>query len=266
MAASAFLIQASGVTIVRGDDRLLDGVSLTILPAQIVTLVGPNGAGKTTLVRVLLGLLRPDAGQVERREALVVGYVPQRFQAPPSLPMDVDAFLRLAGKSSEARRREVLDELGAAYLQRRPLRALSGGETQRVLLARALLRKPDLLVLDEPAQGLDVHGQQELYALITHLRDTTGCGVLMISHDLHLVMAATDEVVCLERHVCCVGKPDVVSQHPEYMRMFGTELQGLALYQHQHDHLHDLHGNVVPQGDPGAHQHGSQHGSGCNHA
>lgn len=265
MVEASFLIRAESVTVERDDHRLLDRVSLSIRPAQIVTLVGPNGAGKTTLVRVLLGLMKADAGQVERRDGLVVGYVPQRFQAPPSLPLDVDAFLRLAGVSSEARRREVLDGLGAGYLQRRPLRALSGGEMQRVLLARALLRKPDLLVLDEPAQGLDVHGQQELYALIARLRDASGCGVLMISHDLHLVMAATDEVVCLERHVCCVGKPEIVSQHPEYLRMFGSELQGLALYQHQHDHHHDLHGNVVPHARSSVHRHGPQCGSGCSH-
>lgn len=261
MAEAGFLIRAEGVTVERDGVRLLDGVDLAVAPGRIVTLVGPNGAGKTTLVRVLLGLMKADAGRVERREGLTVGYVPQRFQPPPSLPMDVDAFLRLAGGSVEGPRRAVLERLGAGYLHRRPLRALSGGEMQRVLLARALLRKPGLLVLDEPAQGLDVHGQQELYALVARLRDETGCGVLMISHDLHLVMAATDEVVCLERHVCCVGKPEDVSQHPEYMRLFGTELEGLALYPHQHDHHHDLHGNVVRHAQP----HGPRCEDGCNH-
>lgn len=246
MAETSFLIRAEGVMVERDGTRLLDGVGLAVAPRQIVTLVGPNGAGKTTLVRVLLGLMRADAGQIERRAGLVIGYVPQRFHAPPSLPMDVDTFLRLAGKSDRARRCEVLEGLGAGYLQHRPLRALSGGEMQRVLLARALLRNPDLLVLDEPGQGLDVHGQQELYTLIARLRDTTGCGVLMISHDLHLVMAATDQVVCLERHICCVGAPADISRHPEYLRMFGPDLEGFALYQHQHDHHHDLHGNVVP--------------------
>ncbi|MFZ5467285.1 MAG: ATP-binding cassette domain-containing protein [Pseudomonadota bacterium] len=261
MAEASFLIRASGVTVERDGNRLLDGVDLTVESRQIVTLVGPNGAGKTTLVRVLLGLLKQDAGTVERREGLVVGYVPQRFQAPPSLPMDVEAFLRLAGTSSAARRREVLDELGAGYLHRRPLRALSGGEMQRVLLARALLRRPDLLVLDEPAQGLDVHGQQELYALVARLRHATGCGVLMISHDLHLVMAATDQVVCLERHVCCVGSPESIGRDPEYLRLFGPEWEGFALYQHQHDHHHDLHGNVIRHG----HAHGPSCSEGCTH-
>ena len=131
------------------------------------------------------------------------------------------------------------------FTLRRPLRALSGGEMQRVLLARAMLRQPDLLVLDEPAQGLDVQGQQEFYALIARLRDASGCGVLLVSHDLHLVMAATDEVVCLERHVCCVGRPEDISVHPEYLRLFGRDLTGLAVYRHHHDHHHDLHGNIV---------------------
>ncbi|OIQ77701.1 zinc import ATP-binding protein ZnuC [mine drainage metagenome] len=241
------LIRMEGVSVRRNGVLLLDAVSLAVRPRRIVTLVGPNGAGKTTLVRVLLGLIAPETGLVRRRnDALVIGYVPQRFQPPPALPMDVDGFLRLAGASTAAQREQVLDSIGAGGLLRRPLRALSGGEMQRVLLARALLRKPDPLVLDEPAQGLDVHGQQELYALIVRLRDTAGCGVLMISHDLHLVMAATDEVVCLERHVCCAGKPEDIGAHPEYQRLFGRDLAGLAPYRHRHDHHHDLHGDVVP--------------------
>ena len=244
--SAPFLIRGDGLTIERGGRRLLDGVSLSVAPSRIVTLVGPNGAGKTTLVRVLLGLLAPDSGQVERRSGLVVGYVPQRFAVPANLPMDVDAFLRLAGSSSFAQRREVLQDLAAEHLHRSSLHSLSGGELQRVLLARALLRQPDLLVLDEPAQGLDVHGERELYGLIAGLRDQQGCGVLMISHDLHLVMAATDEVICLEQHICCMGTPEAISRHPEYLRLFGPGWEGLAFYQHRHDHHHDLHGNVVP--------------------
>ena len=261
MGDTGFLLRAEDVSVQRAGRFLLNAVSLSLFPEKIVTLVGPNGAGKTTLVSVLLGLLAADAGQVERREGLVIGYVPQRFAVPPSLPMDVDGFLRLAGASGFAQRQAVLARLGAADLQRAPLRALSGGELQRVLLARALLRQPALLVLDEPAQGLDVHGQQELYALIARLRDETGCGVLMVSHDLHLVMAATDQVVCLEQHVCCVGSPAVISQHPEYLRMFGTDLREFAVYQHHHDHVHDLHGNVVSTESPSYSAKG-----GCNHA
>ena len=249
------LIRLDNIHLQRNGNDLLIGVSMRVLPRQIVTLVGPNGAGKTTLVRVLLGLIAPDEGVVHRRDRLVIGYVPQRFSPPPSLPMDVDGFLRLAGQSTPLQRQQVLDDNGAGGLLQRPLRALSGGEMQRVLLARALLRKPDLLVLDEPAQGLDVQGQQDLYDLIVRLRNTTGCGVLMISHDLHLVMAATDEVICLERHVCCVGKPEDISVHPEYLRLFGRDMAGLALYRHHHDHHHDLHGDIVPDAPEQEHRH-----------
>jgi zinc transport system ATP-binding protein len=245
------LIALEGIHVQRHGHALLTDVSLRVLPRQIVTLVGPNGAGKTTLVRVLLGLMTADRGVVRRRSGLRVGYVPQRFTPPPSLPMDVDGFLRLAGPSTEPQREQRLAENGAGDLLRRPLRALSGGEMQRVLLARAMLREPDLLVLDEPAQGLDVQGQQEFYALIARLRDSSGCGVLLVSHDLHLVMAATDEVVCLERHVCCVGRPEDISVHPEYLRLFGRDLAGLAVYRHHHDHHHDLHGNIVPDAAEG---------------
>ncbi|MGE0072497.1 MAG: ATP-binding cassette domain-containing protein [Thiomonas sp.] len=240
------LIRLDGISLQRNGALLLDAVSLRIFPRQIVTLIGPNGAGKTTLVRVLLRLLQPDSGSVWQRDGLVIGYVPQRFSPPPNLPLDVDGFLRLAGRSTPQRRQQALADNGVAHLRRRPLRALSGGEMQRVLLARALLRRPALLVLDEPAQGLDVQGQQELYALIQRLRDTTGCAVLMISHDLHLVMAATDQVVCLERHICCIGKPQDVSTHPDYLRLFGREGAGMAPYRHQHGPAHDLHGGVVP--------------------
>ncbi|OYY73240.1 MAG: zinc ABC transporter ATP-binding protein ZnuC [Gammaproteobacteria bacterium 28-57-27] len=265
---ASFLLRADAVSVRRGSKSLLNTVSLSLRAGQIVTLVGPNGAGKTTLVQVLLGLIAADAGRVERREGLVIGYVPQRFAVPPSLPMDVDGFLRLAGKSRVAERRAVLLRLDVPDLQDAALRTLSGGELQRVLLARALLRSPQLLVLDEPAQGLDVHGQQELYRLIAQLRDESGCGVLMVSHDLHLVMAATDQVVCLEQHVCCVGTPEAISQHPEYLRLFGTDLRGFAVYQHHHDHVHDLHGNVViaPASTSGSNIPLCDGKGGCNHA
>ncbi|WP_298294094.1 ATP-binding cassette domain-containing protein [Thiomonas sp.] len=245
------LLRLDGISLQRNGALLLDAVSLQIFPRQIVTLIGPNGAGKTTLVRVLLRLLQPDSGSVWQRDGLVIGYVPQRFSPPANLPLDVDGFLRLAGRSTPQQRQQALAEIGVAHLRHRPLRTLSGGEMQRVLLARALLRRPALLVLDEPAQGLDVHGQQELYALIRRLRDDTGCAVLMVSHDLHLVMAATDQVVCLERHICCVGRPQDVSAHPDYLRLFGADVAGMAPYRHEHrDPMHDVHGDVVPRAQP----------------
>jgi len=259
-----FLIRGVDLTVERAGRRLINSVSLTIAPGRIITLVGPNGAGKTTLIRVLLGLLPPDAGKVERQSGLVVGYVPQRFHVPNNLPMSVDTFLHLAGRGTALHRHEILERLAANHLRHASLHNLSGGELQRVLLARALLRQPDLLVLDEPAQGLDLHGERELYRLIAGLRDEQGCAVLMISHDLHLVMAATDEVICLERHICCTGKPEDISRHPEYLRMFGPGWEGLAFYQHRHDHHHDLHGDVVPD-EPDEYRHGERPRKGGPH-
>ncbi len=247
-AAQPFLIHAQGVTVVREGRRLLDRVDLTLSPGRIVTVVGPNGAGKTTLVRVLLGLIAPDHGRVDRLPGLRLGYVPQRFVPSRTLPIDVATFLRLANPSKEVDLQRVLARVGVEALNDRPLAALSGGELQRVLLARALLRQPQLLVLDEPAQGLDLLGQQELYALLSELRNEIGCGILLISHDLYLVMAATDEVVCLEGHICCAGSPEAIGRHPEYLRLFGPAAANLALYAHHHDHRHDLHGNIVPLG------------------
>lgn len=245
----SFLLRGDRLTVERGGRRLLDEVSLVLAPERLITLVGPNGAGKTTLVRVLLGLLSPDHGNVIRHPGLTIGYVPQRFFPPASLPMNVDAFLRLAGSYARSECRAVLDRLAAGHLLHSSLHQLSGGELQRVLLARALLRRPQLLVLDEPAQGLDMHGEKELYALISRLRQEEGCAVFMVSHDLNRVMAATDEVICLERHVCCAGTPECISQHPEYLRLFGPDWEGLGFYRHRHNHHHDLRGNIVPDPD-----------------
>lgn len=229
---------------------VLESVSLAVKPARITTLIGPNGAGKSSLVKVALGLVKPNRGRVNRKPALRIGYMPQRLHIDASLPLTVAAFLALAGKLERRAIDAALAECGVAELGAAPLQSLSGGELQRVLLARALLREPELLVLDEPVQGVDVAGQAELYALIADLRTRHGCGVLMISHDLHLVMAATDEVVCLNRHVCCHGHPDTVSRHPAYLELFGRQVaDNLAVYTHHHDHVHDC--------DHPEHQHGS---------
>ena len=226
---------------------VLDGVGLEVGRGEIVTLVGPNGAGKTTLVRILLGLLRPDGGAVTRRPGIVLGYVPQRITVDATLPLTVRRFLRLAGPISEAAVEQVLGEVGAPTIARRAVQEISGGELQRVLLARALARDPHLLVLDEPVQGVDFAGQFELYALIGRIRDERGCGILLVSHDLHLVMASTDRVVCLNQHVCCEGHPETVTRDPAYTALFGPRAaRELAVYHHHHDHRHDLHGHVVP--------------------
>jgi zinc transport system ATP-binding protein len=241
------LVEARGVGVRIGRHELLSHVDLSLHPGEILSLIGPNGAGKTTLLRVLLGVMQPTSGEVVRRPGLTVGYVPQRLQLDPTLPLGVGRFLAL-GRGRDPR--AALAEVGASHLERALMAELSGGEFQRVTLARALAREPDLLLLDEPAQGVDFAGQLELYALIEKVRDRHGCGVLLVSHDLHVVMAATDRVVCLNRHVCCAGQPEAVSQHPEYLALFGARAAaGLAIYSHEHDHHHDLAGAVVEEGD-----------------
>lgn len=243
----------------------LDNISLSLLPGQIVTLIGPNGAGKTTLVRTVLGLLSPDSGSVRRHHRLRIGYMPQKLQLDPSLPLSVLRFLQLVPKVDREKARVALSEVGAEHVLERPLQHVSGGELQRVLLARALLREPNLLVLDEPVQGVDVAGQAELYRLISQLRDRLGCAVLMVSHDLHLVMSATDQVICLNQHVCCSGHPEQVTGDPAFLELFGQDAPSIAVYHHHHDHSHDLHGSVIQQ--PGLTIHGAvhQHGPNCKH-
>jgi zinc transport system ATP-binding protein len=243
----AALIGARGLEIVRSGRTILSDVDLDIRLGEILTLIGPNGAGKTTLVRTLLGLERPDRGTVWKRPGLKVGYVPQRFDIDRALPMTVERFLSLGDGAKKSRIETVLEEVGASRVIAQQLGQLSGGELQRVVLARALLNDPELLVLDEPVRGVDYVGEAELYALIGRLRDRRGLGVLLISHDLHVVMAQSDRVVCLNRHVCCSGVPEAVAQHPEYTRLFGPEqARSFAVYQHHHDHRHDLAGETAP--------------------
>ncbi|HEX7968302.1 MAG TPA: zinc ABC transporter ATP-binding protein ZnuC [Stellaceae bacterium] len=237
-AAPPLLVELDAVQVAFGRRVALSDVSLALSPGEIVTVIGPNGAGKTTLLRVALGLQRPDAGRVRRRPGLRIGYVPQRLAVDETLPLTVRRFLALASRARPAMT-TALAEVGASHALDLPLQTLSGGELQRVLLARALLREPELLVLDEPVQGVDIAGQAELFALIRRIRDTRGCGVLLVSHDLHLVMAATDHVVCLNHHVCCSGHPEAVSRDPAYRALFGAAVDGFALYAHRHDHSHD---------------------------
>jgi zinc transport system ATP-binding protein len=249
---TATLVEARGVTLRIGASELLSSVDFEVRAGELVSLIGPNGAGKTTLIRVLLGLLAPSAGQVRRRPGLVIGYVPQRIQLDPILPLTVRRFLTIGGRNNEIA--AALAAVGAGHLGRASMHELSGGELQRVVLARALARDPGLLILDEPAQGIDFNGQLELYQLIEGIRVERGCGILLVSHDLHVVMGATDRVVCLNRHVCCSGEPETVSRHPEYLNLFGPRAAAnLAIYTHDHDHAHDLAGEVValPEGAAG---------------
>ncbi|NMZ67666.1 zinc transport system ATP-binding protein [Pseudomonas peli] len=263
------LIRLNGVGVTFAGQHVLQDVQLSVKPGEIVTLIGPNGAGKTTLVRAVLGLLKPDSGSVWRKPKLRVGYMPQKLHVDATLPLSVLRFLRLVPGVSRTDVQAALAEVGAEQVIDSPLQSISGGELQRVLLARALLRKPELLVLDEPVQGVDVAGQAELYRLITQLRDRHGCGVLMVSHDLHLVMSTTDQVVCLNRHVCCSGHPEQVSFDPAFVELFGEDAKSLAVYTHHHDHEHDLHGAVVTETPAGLSIKGPVkphiHGDGCKH-
>jgi zinc transport system ATP-binding protein len=239
---------------IRGKEILSD-VSFTLHGREIITLIGPNGAGKTSLVRILLGLSEATSGTVKRSKDLRIGYVPQRIHIPDVMPLRVIDFLNVTGLYSKEQCQLKLDEVNCGYLLHSPMQTISGGEMQRVLLARALLKQPQLLVLDEPASGMDIIGQQALYELIRDIRDKHDCSIFMVSHDLHLVMAATDQVICLNIHICCTGHPDAVSEHPEYLKLFGDAIEGLALYSHDHDHEHDIHGNIVA----------SEHFHSCEH-
>ncbi|MDE1464185.1 zinc ABC transporter ATP-binding protein ZnuC [Spartinivicinus poritis] len=239
------LVSLTNIDVSFQQRQILQGVNLTLHQGEIVTLIGPNGAGKTTLVKLVLGLVEPISGERFQQHNLRIGYMPQRLHIEPTFPLTVERFLALAGRYSAQEIAAVLERVGVLRLLKSPVQKVSGGEMQRILLARGLLRKPQLMVLDEPVQGVDINGQKELYQLIKSIRNETGCGVLMVSHDLHLVMAATDRVVCLNRHICCSGSPSQISNHPEYLALFGEPEKDLAVYTHHHDHKHGVDGKVI---------------------
>jgi zinc transport system ATP-binding protein len=239
------LVTLDSITLKIAERQILQDISLTISRGSILTIIGPNGAGKSSLVRIVLGLLTATSGQVAHCPHLRVGYVPQKLHIDPALPLSVARFLRLAAGSTTARIKSALYRVNALHLYHATLQKLSGGELQRVLLANALIGEPNLLVLDEPTQGVDVSGQAALYELIHSLRRELDCGVLMVSHDLHLVMAKTDEVLCLNQHICCSGAPEVVARHPEFIAMFGNKgAAQFGIYRHHHNHSHDLQGKI----------------------
>jgi zinc transport system ATP-binding protein len=255
------LIEASGLSVRMGGGEVLSGVDFRIDAGEIVTVLGPNGSGKSTLLRALMGIVPLSAGRVVRAPGLRLGYVPQRLAIDRNLPLTVRRFLSLPVRVSDAQALAALERTGISpALAARQLHDLSGGQLQRVLLARALLGDPQILVLDEATQGLDQPGEASFYRLIEDIRATTGAGVLMVSHDLHVVMAASDRVVCLNGHVCCEGTPRVVSTAPEYRALFGLGTQGaLALYRHDHDHDHDHAHDAETPHDHAHHAH-ADHG------
>lgn len=252
------LLSAEGLTVRFGGATVLEGVDLTLDPGEIVMVVGPNGSGKSTLLRALLGIQPPSAGRVTRKPGLRIGYVPQKLHIDQGLPITVRRFLSLPNRHTAAEAARALERVGMAGMENRQMVGLSGGQFQRVLLARALLSRPEILILDEPTQGLDQPGEAAFYRLIEEVRTELGCAILMVSHDLHVVMSASDRVICLNHHICCQGTPHVVSNAPEYRALFGLGTGGtLALYQHDHDHHHHDHDH-----DHG-HDHAHAHGEGA---
>ncbi|MEP1207476.1 MAG: metal ABC transporter ATP-binding protein [Rhizobiaceae bacterium] len=239
------LIRLNNVGLERGGRWLVRGVSFDILPGQIVTLIGPNGSGKSTTAKLAIGVEAPSEGKATRRTDLRIGYVPQKLNVDWTFPLSVERFIHLTGRIQKKAFDNALEMTGIKRLRHEAVNNLSGGEFQRVLLAHAIARRPNLLVLDEPVQGVDFNGELELYDLIGQIRDHLNCGVLLISHDLHLVMAATDLVICLNGHVCCQGSPMAVAESPEYHQLFGARASGLVRYQHQHDHTHLPDGRVL---------------------
>ena len=241
------LLNLEAVSKTFANRMVLDKISMSISQGEITTVIGPNGAGKSTLLKIILGLIAPDNGTIERSSELRIGYMPQKLYVDPTLPLTTHRFLRLADVSASACD-EALALTGISDLKNDSFQSLSGGEIQRVLLARAILRRPNLLVLDEPVQGVDINGQNELYRIITNLKETLNCGVVLVSHDLHLVMSDSDHVICLNQHICCQGKPEKVTQDPAYINIFGNT----SVYNHHHNHQHTLHGQIVD-------------GEGCQH-
>ena len=245
------LISLNNAGIYRSDRWLVRDVSLTLGPGEILTLIGPNGSGKSTTAKMALGILKPDEGSAKRRKKLKVRYVPQKVSIDWTVPLKVRRLMSLTGHVTKDEADRAMNLTGTLHLANAEVRTLSGGEFQRVLLARAIAFKPELLVLDEPVQGVDFNGEIEMYELIRKIRDELQCGVLLISHDLHIVMAATDRVICLNGHVCCSGTPMNVAVSQEYKDLFGARAaSGLALYEHQHDHQHLSNDSINPKNNP----------------
>ncbi|MCY0094285.1 metal ABC transporter ATP-binding protein [Hoeflea ulvae] len=275
MATNTPLISLTHAGVERAGRWLVRGVDLAVSQGEIVTLIGPNGSGKSTTAKMALGVMKPDAGSAQRAPGLKVGYVPQKLSIDWTLPLTVARFMHLTGTPTANQVDHALAATGIAHLAQSEVRNLSGGEFQRAMLARAIARKPDLLVLDEPVQGVDFTGEIALYDLIKRIRDDIGCGVLLISHDLHVVMAATDRVICLNGHVCCQGSPVAVASSEEYRRLFGGRADAtLAVYEHNHDHTHladgtvrHADGSVTEHCHPGDghHDHGHDHNHGHDH-
>ena len=246
------LLNLENAGIFRSDRWLVRGISMSIEAGEIVTLIGPNGSGKSTTAKMVLGILPTDEGTAQQRPGLRTSYVPQKLEVNWTLPLSVNRFLQLTNRATHRQMEEALSATDTLHLAKAQMSKLSGGEFQRVLLARAILRSPEFLVLDEPVQGVDYNGEIALYKLIEDIRNRLNCGVLLISHDLHVVMSKTDRVICLNGHICCHGTPASVTSSDAFKSLFGTQAtHGLALYEHRHDHEHLPDGQVRHVDDHG---------------
>ena len=240
------LLSAHDLSYSAGSRIILDKVSFDLSRRQITTIIGPNGAGKSTLANIVTGLIPNHEGKIERIDNLRVGYLPQKVYVNTLMPLTVARLMQLTRRVNEGEIDRALAQTEVSYLKSRQVRSLSEGELKRVLLARTTLGQPDLIVLDEPTAGVDITGEIRMYELIGELRNQLQCAVLMVSHDLHLVMSQTDQVLCLNQHLCCSGLPESVSQHPEYLALFGKQAaDSIAIYAHHHDHEHDVSGHHV---------------------
>ena len=234
------LISANNISLSHHGKSILDKVSFELKQGEFITLIGPNGAGKSSLIKVLLGLTKADSGNIKRANNIKLGYTPQTFNPNPFIPISVIDFLNLNQKVDQSFLHETATLTGTESLLDSPLKSLSGGELQRVLLTRALLNKPNVLILDEPAQNLDVNGQMHLYKLIQNIHQQQGCAVLMVSHDLHRVMKESTQVLCLYHHICCIGQPESILKDSQFNDLFADQMDDLmATYEHHHNHCLD---------------------------
>jgi len=244
MNQSKLLVKLENAGVQRTSKWLVKGISFEISQGQIVTLIGPNGSGKTTTAKMILNIMNADEGQITRNTDKMA-YVPQKINIDWTMPLRVIDFMKITNNLNDNQVIESLTTTGVDKLLYNQIHNLSGGEFQRVLIARAIAKKPDLLVLDEPVQGVDYNGEIALYNLIKKISVNLNCGILLISHDMHFVMSTTDHVVCLNGHICCSGTPSSVVKNPEYIKLFGEHnSETLSYYQHHHDHSHDNDGSV----------------------
>jgi len=238
------LLKVENASFSKNNKYLVKSVSLEVKEGEIVTLIGPNGSGKSTTAKIALGIYKDIEGEV-KIFTNKIGYVPQKISIDWTLPIRVIDFMSLTEEPSEKQINIALNLTSVEHLRNKNLSDLSGGEFQRVLIARAIAKQPNFLVLDEPVQGVDFKGEIALYELIKKISEELNCGILLISHDLHVVMSATDFVVCLNGHVCCSGTPEAVSKNNEYQELFGDRASSiLSLYEHKHDHTHSQDGTI----------------------